>query len=141
MILLLAAILTVQVVSIALCVLSVLHARRVMRDYLADFFGGQPSKFNAFCDDLAQVLAAKVVQSAEAVLRGSLGGATKAVNAAEQQALIRQNPVLGIATGLKLGKNPLIKSIIEQFIMSRIPGNNQPVEAGRNGESSPKFRL
>jgi len=97
--------------------------------------GDNPSKLVEFLDGVAAMFSNRVVQSAEALLRGSAGGAAKAENAAA----IAANPMLGLMSG-KLGKNPLIGMFL-QTILSKFGGSKDAVGSIPSNGSSPKFKF
>jgi len=110
-------------------------------DFFVDLLrpqGDKPSKLVEFIDGVSVNIATRIVSSAEAAIRGSAGGAKRADNAE----MIASNPLLGLMGG-RLGKNPLVGSII-QALVNKI-GSGVPAQDQGNqltpGNGSVKFKL
>jgi len=97
--------------------------------------GDKPSKLVEFIDAMGQMVASRLVSSAEAAIRGSAGGAARA----EHQVELANNPMLAMMGG-KLGKNPLVGAIM-QAVLNKFGNKEQGSLVPSSNGSAPKFKL
>ncbi len=100
--------------------------------------GDKPSKLVEFIDGVSANIAARIVSSAEAAIRGSAGGAARAANAAEASA----NPLAAMVGGGRLGKNPVIQMIM-QALLNKFgnSGSSQAIQPGNGHSLQDPFKL
>jgi len=97
-----------------------------------------PSPLAAMCDQLALLLAARLVQQVKAMLAGVESGASKGEQLALMDEAMAQSPWLGLIGGMlpKRVRNSLMRNPQMVAALSRIGGNNHGVT--NEGATAPR---
>lgn len=122
-----------------------LRTKNEIANYLISFFSSpgsdKPSEFAMVFEQLASVLATKIIMSAEAAIRGMSGGIASGESRGEMAALKESNPLMGMLMSQRgLRKQPMLNLIVTALGQHFISKQQAGVPSNGRAER-PKFEL